>query len=162
MIGFSYKKSTLILLLALLTTIGIVLSHNGQAEAYKAEVTAKYKPLTMANKKLPDRFLLPRLANKTPFDRVHHETSATESEASAPSEPIERLRLSGMVRTEIAKRARIEDLETQTAHWISAGETVFGWRLQSIGNESVKLHRDGTTIQLFIYPGKNADKESQE
>lgn len=162
MIKYQLRKSTIALLATLGAIVALLIPHNGRAGELKVEATARYSSLTLANKKLPERFLMLRLANKTPFDRIKHDKMSTDSKTSIDINPGDLLRLSGTARSRTNVRARVENLATKEAHWVSEGEMVFGWQLQSIRNESVKLQRDGTTIQLSIYRGKNANKESQE
>lgn len=159
---YRLKTNSIVLLAVLGAIVALLNPDNGEAGELKVEASAKFSPLILANKTLPERFLMLRLANKTPFDRIEHDEASIDSETGLESNPGDLLRLSATVRSETSVRARVENIASGEAFWVSEGEAVFGWQLQSIRNESVKLQRDGTTIQLSIYRGKNANKESQE
>jgi hypothetical protein len=60
--------------------------------------------------------------------------------------------LGGVMISEDAKKAYVVNKANSQGQWLSEGETIMGWTLQSIDTTSAKLQQAERTIELHMYP----------
>ncbi len=105
---------------------------------------------------LPERQPLAGIDHETPFDSAEDRQRRTAvltigDPFTGAADPAT-LRLTGMIDNGALRKVLIQNLSEETATWVLTGETIFGWSVQSITNQSVRLERDAQMTELFLYP----------
>jgi hypothetical protein len=73
--------------------------------------------------------------------------------AAPPPVPIDPgLVLGGVVIMEEVKKAYIFNRSDSRGAWLSEGETILGWKVESIDALTARLQQRGRTIELQLYP----------
>jgi len=73
--------------------------------------------------------------------------------AAPPSAPVDPgLSLGGVVIMEDARKAYIFNRADSRGAWLSEGETILGWQVESIDALTARLQQAGRTIELELYP----------
>jgi hypothetical protein len=60
--------------------------------------------------------------------------------------------VAGLIDNGRVRKVLIQKDGEETATWMLTGETIFGWSVQSITNQSVRLEAEGQVTELFLYP----------
>ncbi|MGC6500489.1 MAG: hypothetical protein ACON4C_09880 [Henriciella sp.] len=132
------------------------LSLSSPAEFTLPEVAPHFGGLQAEFAALPVRRPLADLEVETPFDteadrqrRLAAQTVAADVTVAADPAT---LSVAGLIDNGRVRKVLIQKDGEETATWMLTGETIFGWSVQSITNQSVRLEAEGQVTELFLYP----------